>query len=152
MTLPPAHPVLTCKAEDAPRRCRINAALGTEHYLIERATKQKKVVIIGGGPSGLEAARVAALRGHEVILFEKSSKLGGLLPLAALVKGLEIEDLPAIVRYLKRQITKLGVKTRLGKEVTPSVIEEIKPDVVTCSHRWYSCCSRDTRDQQAQCS
>ena len=87
-------------------------------------------MVIGGGPAGLEAARVAALRGHEVILFEKSSKLGGLLPLAALVKGLEIEDLPAIVRYLKRQITRLGVKTRLGKEVTPSVIEEIKPDVV----------------------
>jgi len=119
-----------CKAEDAPRRCRINAALGTEHYLIERATKQKRVVIIGGGPAGLEAARVAALRGHEVTLFEKSSRLGGLLPLAALVKGLEIEDLPSIVRYLKRQMTKLGVKTVLGKEVTPSLIEGIKPDVV----------------------
>jgi 2,4-dienoyl-CoA reductase (NADPH2) len=78
----------------------------------------------------MEAARVAALRGHDVTLYEKSHKLGGLLPIAALVKGTEFEDLPALVRYLKRQITKLGVKIRLGKEVNLSVIEKIKPDVV----------------------
>ncbi len=112
------------------RRCRINAALATEKYTIDKAKKQKKVVVIGGGPAGMEAARVAAIRGHEVILYEKSPKLGGLLPLAALIKGLEIEDLPGMVRYLKIQINKLGVKTKLGKEVDASVIEEIKPDVV----------------------
>ena len=78
----------------------------------------------------MEAARVAALRGHEVVLFEKSSRLGGLLPLAALVKGLEVEDLPAIIRYLKGQITKLGVEVRLGNEATPALIEEMKPDVL----------------------
>jgi 2,4-dienoyl-CoA reductase (NADPH2) len=78
----------------------------------------------------MEAARVSALRGHEVILYEKSRSLGGLLPMAALVKGLEIECLPAIVRYLKGQITKLGVKIKLGKKVTPSTIDDIKPDVV----------------------
>jgi 2,4-dienoyl-CoA reductase (NADPH2) len=112
------------------RHCRINAALGTEQYLIEKAQKKKKVLVIGGGPGGMEAARVAALRGHEVMLYESSNKLGGLLPLAALVKGLEIEDLPAIIRYLKRQITNLGVKINLGKEVTPSLIDQLKPDVV----------------------
>jgi 2,4-dienoyl-CoA reductase (NADPH2) len=78
----------------------------------------------------MEAARVAALRGHDVTLYEKSNKLGGLLPVAALVKGTEIEDLPALVRYLKGQITKLGVKIILGQEITPSIIEEVKPDAV----------------------
>ena len=78
----------------------------------------------------MEAARVAATRGHDVTLFEKTSKLGGLIPLAAMVKGLEIEDLPAIIRYLKGQITKLGVTIKLGTEATPSLIQELKPDVV----------------------
>ena len=79
-----------------------------------RQTKKKKVVVIGGGPAGMEAARVAAKRGHDVTLFERQSKVGGLIPLAAMVKGLEIEDLPAIVRYLKGQINKLGVKVQLS--------------------------------------
>ena len=112
------------------RRCRINAALGTEHYTIEKTEKRKKVVVVGGGPAGMEAARVAALRGHDVTLYDKTHQLGGLLPMAAVVKGLELEDLPAMVRYLKIQIEKLGVKTELGKEVDSSIIKEIKPDVV----------------------
>jgi len=112
------------------RRCRINANVGTEHNTYIKAEKTKKVVVVGGGPAGLEAARVAALRGHDVTLYEKSPKLGGLLPMAALVKGTEIEDLPALVGYLERQIAKLGVKVILGKEVGLSTIEEIKPDAV----------------------
>jgi 2,4-dienoyl-CoA reductase (NADPH2) len=118
------------KMNNLPRRCRIDAALGTEQYEIKKAERKKRVVVVGGGPAGMEAARVAALRGHEVILYEREHKLGGVLPMAALVKGFEIEDLPALMRYLKRQITKLDVKIRLGKEVNPSVIEETKPDVV----------------------
>lgn len=111
--------------------CRINAALGKEReYEITPAKNKKKVVVVGGGPAGMEAARVAALRGHEVTLYEKAPRLGGLLPLAAFIKGTEVEDLPAITRYLGRQITRHGVKIILGKEFTPALAEKIKADVV----------------------
>jgi len=117
-------------AEFPPRHCRLNAAIGTDAYLIEKAPKKKKVVVVGGGPAGMEAARVSSLRGHDVTLIEKSPYLGGLLPLAALIKGTELEDLPALVDYLKRQVVKLGVKIRLKKEATASMVEAMKPDVV----------------------
>jgi len=112
-------------------RCRINAAMGgTQDYAIEPATEKKKVVIIGGGPSGMEAARVAALRGHEVTLYEKEPKLGGLLNLAAIVKYGKSQDFEDMVRYLKTQIAKLGVNIKLGKPFDPASISETKPDVV----------------------
>ena len=112
------------------RRCRINALLGTEQNTIEKAETRKKVMVVGGGPAGMEAARVAAIRGHDVTLYDKSNKLGGLLPIAALVKGNHPEDLPAIIHYLERQMNRLGVIIELGKEVNLSSIEENKPDAV----------------------
>ena len=61
-------------------------------------------MVIGGGPSGMEAARVAAQRGHEVVLYEKATYLGGLMPMAAIVKDLETQDITLFVRYLRTQL------------------------------------------------
>jgi 2,4-dienoyl-CoA reductase (NADPH2) len=123
-------PCTACENCLGSRRCRINAFMGKEYNTIEKATKKKKVIVVGAGPAGMEAARVAALRGHEVTLYDSSSKLGGLLPVAAVVKGMELEDLPSIIKYFKRQLINLGVKINLGKKVDAKTLEKIKPDTV----------------------
>lgn len=114
-----------------PLECRVNAALGREtEFAMKPAGEKKKVMVVGGGPAGMESARVAALRGHDVTLYDKNPQLGGLIPLAALIKDLEINDLLALVEYYKIQLDKLGVTVRLGKEVSAAVIEEFKPDAL----------------------
>jgi len=123
-------PCTACENCLGSRRCRINAFMGADFNTIEPAARKKRVVVVGGGPAGMEAARVAARRGHDVTLYEKSTRLGGLLPLAALVKGTELEDLPAMVRYLKRQIKKLGVNVKTGQEVDADAIIAARPDAV----------------------
>jgi 2,4-dienoyl-CoA reductase (NADPH2) len=117
-------------------RCRVNAASTRmkseqmpEGYDVAPASTKKKVMVIGGGPAGMEAARVAALRGHQVTLYEKSSHLGGLMPLAAMVKG-EHEKVIDFVNYLSGQMKKLGVDVKLGSEVTAATVDAQKPDAV----------------------
>lgn len=110
-----------------PLRCSVNALCGMEEE-IKGSPTPKKVIVIGGGPGGMEAARVAALLGHRVTLYEKDSQLGGLLRSAALPP--QKEDLAEFLAYLKTQLTKLGVKVHPGEELTPAKVQALKPDAV----------------------
>lgn len=114
-----------------PRHCRINACFGTESYdMAPAATVKKKVLVVGGGPSGMQAARVAAARGHDVTLWEKGKYLGGSMSLAAMVKGFKTEDVREVIWFFRRQVKKEGVKVELGKEFNASMIAAERPDVV----------------------
>jgi NADPH-dependent 2,4-dienoyl-CoA reductase/sulfur reductase-like enzyme len=109
--------------------CSINATVGKEvSSRITKAETAKAVLVIGGGPAGMEAARVAALRGHRVTLMEKADRLGGQLNLATIPP--HKEEMDQITEYLSAQIEKLGVNIKLNEEATPATIEELKPDEV----------------------
>ena len=113
-------------------RCQVNASLGrgADGERFASAESPKRVAVVGGGPAGMEAARVMALRGHTVTLYEKEAYLGGLVNMAALVKGTEVFDLPGLIDYQKGQISKLGVKVKLGEEFSLATFENTRPDAV----------------------
>ena len=116
--------------------CRVNAATQRAWHdeMPEGATPlpgdgDKKVMVIGGGPAGMEAARIAAQRGYDVTLYEKNGMLGGLLTFANVIKGPH-ENLDDLRKYLIRQQELKGVKVVTGTEVTREMIEQEAPDYV----------------------
>jgi 2-enoate reductase len=109
--------------------CTVNPMTGNEReFAIVPAEKKKSVLVLGGGPAGMEAARVAALRGHGTTLWEKEAALGGNL-IPASMPGFK-EDYRDLLNYLSTQIEKLGVTIELGKEATPELVQQMNPDVI----------------------
>jgi len=115
--------------ETLPITCALNPSAGREKEMeITPAPVKKRVMVIGAGIAGMEAARVAALRGHSVSLYEKDEQLGGQLQIAA--KAPSRQDMAEPVRYYEYQFKLLGVDVHLGCTVDEKTIEEVNPDVV----------------------
>ena len=122
---------LTCvdslmKLEDC--HCAINARMGKEQEYPQegRTENPKKIMIVGSGPGGMEAARVAASRGHQVTLYDRHHRLGGALVTACTVHP----DNETFLDYLMTELRKLPIRVKLGVEVTPELVKRERPDVL----------------------
>ena len=127
----------TCLEDDftnRPSRCAVNfgynrSAVWQEDYMMP-SREPKNIMVVGGGPAGMEFARVSTLRGNKVTIYEKGSKLGGYVPLASSYPRLYTRELMNIVRWLEREIQRLNVQVELNTEVTEDLTKAKKPDIV----------------------
>lgn len=109
--------------------CILNAENGYEYQrIITPALTKKRVIVIGGGPAGLEAARVASLKGHDVTLYEKETRLGGQLHIASAPP--RKEEIQRAITWLTHMITQQGVKLKMGITANAQMLVEEKPDAV----------------------
>ena len=113
-----------------PISCTVNPSVESDE--IKEADEKKKVLVIGAGPAGMEAAYVAKKRGHEVILCEKSGEFGGLLRLAAV--PIAKQELCKVIKFMARRLKNEGIEVRMNCEVTPEMLAgEFKDYEVVCS-------------------
>ena len=112
--------------------CTVNPAVGKEAYdELRPAKKAKRVLVVGAGPAGMEAARILSIRGHEVTLCEKTDGLGGLLRISSIPPWKK--DLLALLDWLKAQLGRSKVAVNLNTEVNPEYIARFNPDVLILS-------------------
>ncbi|MBI4334579.1 MAG: FAD-dependent oxidoreductase [Chloroflexi bacterium] len=115
--------------EEGGIQCTVNPALGKESdFVLSSAATPRKVLVIGGGPAGLEAARVAALRGHRVVLYEEEQQPGGQWLLASIPPGKR--DFASLVAWEVRQLAALNVRVVTGKNCDPETVVREQPDAV----------------------
>ena len=113
-----------------PISCTVNPSVESDE--IKEADEKKKVLVIGAGPAGMEAAYVAKKRGHEVVLCEKSGEFGGLLRLAAV--PIAKQELCKVIKFMARRLRNEGIEVRMNCEVTPEMLAgEFKDYEVVCS-------------------
>jgi 2,4-dienoyl-CoA reductase-like NADH-dependent reductase (Old Yellow Enzyme family)/thioredoxin reductase len=120
-----------------PTWCTVNPLAGFEYRWpsegsLPRSATRKRVAVVGAGPAGLECARIAAIRGHEVTVIEEDSELGGTAVLASIPKFLSGDKrrIARLIDWYKYQLEQLGVKVVLGRKADAKLLEELRPDVV----------------------
>ena len=112
-----------------PMMCAVNSQLGNEHRnenIIHSTADQKRILVIGAGPSGMESARLLAMHGHDVEIWEKDKDIGGTVRVAALA----YEPNGRLINYLKNSLDELNVRIKLRTLATSKSVQDFNPDHV----------------------
>jgi thioredoxin reductase len=120
---------------DRSTSCILNPVISREEVwgsgTLMKSETPKKVIIVGAGPAGIECARICAVRGHEVTLFERDMSIGGQAILASNLPGRN--DLKRALNFWRKEIERLAIDLKLGEEITSKSIIQSNPDVVVCA-------------------